>query len=69
LQATSNPDHLADNVGALRGPLPDREMRARMVRHMAGIAGFDQLAQMPWYPEKRYAGLINRALGATRART
>jgi aryl-alcohol dehydrogenase-like predicted oxidoreductase len=69
LQATSNPDHLADNVGALRGPLPDREMRARMARHMEGIAGFDQLAQMPWYPEKRYAGLINRALGATRART
>jgi diketogulonate reductase-like aldo/keto reductase len=69
LQATSNPDHLAENVGALRGPLPDREMRARMVRHMEDIAGFDHLAQMPWYPEKRYAGLINRALGATRART
>jgi aryl-alcohol dehydrogenase-like predicted oxidoreductase len=69
LQATSNPDHVAENVGALRGPLPDREMRARMVRHMEGIPGFDQLAQMPWYPEKRYAGLINRALSATRART
>jgi aryl-alcohol dehydrogenase-like predicted oxidoreductase len=68
LQATSNPDHVAENVGALRGPLPDREMRARMVRHMETIPGFDKLAQMPWYPDKHYAGLINRALGTTRAR-
>jgi aryl-alcohol dehydrogenase-like predicted oxidoreductase len=68
LQATSNPDHVAENVGALRGPLPDREMRARMVRHMETIPGFDKLGQMPWYPDKHYAGLINRALGATRAR-
>jgi diketogulonate reductase-like aldo/keto reductase len=68
LQATSNPDHLDENVGALRGPLPDSEMRARMVRHMQAIPGFDQIARMPWYPGKRYAGVINRALSATRAR-
>jgi len=36
---------------------------------MESIPGFDQLAQIPWYPEKRYAGLINRALSATGART
>jgi diketogulonate reductase-like aldo/keto reductase len=32
LPATTNPDHLTENMGALRGPLPDKEMRARMVR-------------------------------------
>jgi diketogulonate reductase-like aldo/keto reductase len=69
LQATSNPDHLAENIGALRGPLPDPDMRTRMVRHMESIPGFDQLARIPWYPGKRYAGVINRALAATRART
>jgi diketogulonate reductase-like aldo/keto reductase len=69
LQATSNPDHLAENVGALLGPLPDPGMRERMVRHMESIPGFDQIARMPWYPGKHYAGVINRALAATRART
>jgi diketogulonate reductase-like aldo/keto reductase len=68
LQATSNPDHLDENVGALRGPLLDSEMRARMVRHMQGIPGFDQIARIPWCPDKRYPGVINRALSATRAR-
>lgn len=69
LPATANPDHAAQNVGALRGPLPDREMRARMVRHMEGIPGFDNLAQMAWYPGKRYPGVIGRAQGELRSRT
>ncbi|MEW6721139.1 MAG: aldo/keto reductase, partial [Thermodesulfobacteriota bacterium] len=46
LPATSNPDHETENIGALRGPLPDREMRARMVKHMETIPGFDRLASM-----------------------
>jgi diketogulonate reductase-like aldo/keto reductase len=69
LPATSNPDHAAENVGALRGPLPDREMRARMVRHMETIPGFDRIAQMPWYPDKRYPGVIARSQSALRARS
>jgi hypothetical protein len=69
LPATANPDHAAENVGALRGPLPDREMRARMVRHMESIPGFDRIAQMPWYPDKRYPGIIGRAQSELRARS
>jgi diketogulonate reductase-like aldo/keto reductase len=61
IPATTNPDHQADNIQALRGPLPDRAMRDRMVRHMEGIPGFAQLAQAPWYPGKRFNGIIQRA--------
>lgn len=70
LSATSNPEHAAQNVGALRGPLPDAAMRLRMVRYMEGLAGFGQLASMPWYPDKQaqYPGVIRRAQGALRAR-
>ena len=39
LCATSRPEHAAENVAALRGELPDREMRQRMVRHMETIPG------------------------------
>jgi diketogulonate reductase-like aldo/keto reductase len=68
LPATSDPDHAAENIGALRGPLPDREMRARMVNHMEGIAGFDQIAKMPWYPDKKYPGIIGRSQAELRSR-
>jgi hypothetical protein len=34
IPATTNPDHVAQNMGALRGSLPDKAMRARMVKHM-----------------------------------
>jgi len=61
IPATCNPDHQTENIGALRGPLPDREMRARMVRHMETIPGFDRLAEMPPYPGKAYNGIIRRA--------
>ncbi|HEY8369175.1 MAG TPA: aldo/keto reductase [Thermodesulfobacteriota bacterium] len=69
LPATSNPDHLLENVGALTGPLPDREMRARMVRYMETLPGFDRVGEMPWYPGKRYAGVIARAQRELRARS
>lgn len=61
LPATTNPDHLLENMAAMRGPLPDKEMRARMVRYMETIPGFDKLAQMPWYPGKRFNGVISHA--------
>jgi diketogulonate reductase-like aldo/keto reductase len=72
IPATSNPDHLIENVGAMRGPLPDRDMRARMVRHMESIPGFaqlDQLGTRSWYPGKTYAGMIGRAQAELRSRT
>jgi hypothetical protein len=61
LPATTNPDHLVENMAALRGPLPDTEMRARMVRHMETIPGFDKIAEMAWYPGKTFRGVISHA--------
>jgi diketogulonate reductase-like aldo/keto reductase len=58
IPATTNPDHMSENMGALRGPLPDAEMRARMVRHMETIPGFATLAQMPSYPGKTFQGAV-----------
>lgn len=58
IPATSNPEHLTQNMGALKGELPDRKMRARMVQHMESLPEFAKLAQMPWYPEKKFSGLV-----------
>lgn len=58
IPATTNPEHVAENLGALSGPLPDNSMRARMVQHMQSLPGFDRIAQMPWYPGKQFAGLV-----------
>jgi diketogulonate reductase-like aldo/keto reductase len=58
IPATTNPDHVVDNLGAMRGALPDQEMRTRMVRHMESLPGFGNLAQMPWYPGKQFSGLV-----------
>ncbi|SDI08166.1 aldo/keto reductase [Nonomuraea jiangxiensis] len=69
LPATSDPAHLAENVAAMRGPLPDAAMRERMVRHMETIPGFDRLATMPWYPGKSYSGVVSQAQAAVRRRS
>jgi len=58
IPATTNPDHMAQNMGALRGALPDQAMRARMVQHMESIPGFDKLTQTPWDPGKQFSGLV-----------
>lgn len=58
IPATTNPDHVVENLGAMREPLPDQEMRTRMVRHMESLPGFGNLAQMPWYPGKQFSGLV-----------
>lgn len=60
IPATTNPDHQTENIGALRGPLPDLAMRARMVKHMETIPGFDKLAEMPFYPGKTFVGVVKR---------
>ncbi|BAY41914.1 aldo/keto reductase (plasmid) [Nostoc sp. NIES-2111] len=58
IPATTNPDHVAENMGALKGSLPDNQMRTRMVQHMQSLPKFDRIAQMPWYPGKQFAGLV-----------
>lgn len=37
IPATSNPDHMSENIGALRGRLPDAELRRRMVRTIESL--------------------------------
>lgn len=69
LSATADPAHAGENVAAMRGPMPDAAMRQRMVRHMESVPGFDKLAEMPWYPDKRYPGIIGRAQAQLRSRT
>ncbi|MEY9101433.1 aryl-alcohol dehydrogenase-like predicted oxidoreductase [Sinorhizobium fredii] len=69
LPSTSNPDHARENIAALTGPLPDAAMRDRMVRHMETIPGFNDIAKMPWYPDKTYEGTIRRAQVNLRARS
>lgn len=58
IPATTNPDHVAENMGALTGALPDNSMRTRMVKHMESLSGFDKLLQTPWYPDKAFNGLV-----------
>lgn len=70
LCGTSNPDHMSDNLGAMRGILPDAQMRQRMVRHMETIPGFGSIGTMPWYPGKdeMYRGQIRAAQAEAQAR-
>jgi len=37
IPGTRNPKHVADNLGAARGPLPDAAMRRRMAEHFASL--------------------------------
>ena len=67
IPATNNPAHQSENSGALKGPLPDKDMRARMVKHMETVPGFDKLQEMPPYPGKAYNGIIRRAQAARAA--
>lgn len=61
IPATNNPEHQSQNISALRGPLPDQKMRARMLKHMEAIPGFDKLQETAPYPGKSYNGVIRRA--------
>jgi diketogulonate reductase-like aldo/keto reductase len=58
IPATTNPDHVIQNLGAMRGELPDQAMRTRMVQHMESLPGFDKITQIPWYPNKQFTGLV-----------
>lgn len=63
IPATTNPKHQADNIAALRGPLPDADLRSRMLAHMEGIPGFAEVAKMPAYPDKTFDGVVERPGG------
>lgn len=67
IPATSNPDHESENIAALKGPLPDKALRERMLKHMQTIPGFDKLHETPPYPGKAYNGIIRRAQNARAA--
>jgi aryl-alcohol dehydrogenase-like predicted oxidoreductase len=69
LAATAVPEHVDDNMAACRGPLPDAAMRARMLEHMQTSPGFDRVTAQPWYPGKRYPGVVNRGMAAIQARS
>ncbi|TDC52504.1 aldo/keto reductase [Actinomadura sp. KC345] len=56
LPATTVPAHAEENAAAMRGPLPDQETRARMVRYLESISGFAELDGRPWYPGKEFTG-------------
>ncbi|MCT2581625.1 aldo/keto reductase [Actinophytocola gossypii] len=58
LPATTNPDHVVDNLGAMRGPLPDRRARRDMIREMELVDGFRELQSRPWYPGKTFDGQV-----------
>jgi aryl-alcohol dehydrogenase-like predicted oxidoreductase len=38
IPATSQVAHMEENMGALTGPLPDPELRLRMIRHFAALS-------------------------------
>jgi diketogulonate reductase-like aldo/keto reductase len=58
IPATSVPDHVTDNMGALYGELPDKALLARLVKHMEGLRGLDAVLRQPPYPGKRYGGVV-----------
>jgi aryl-alcohol dehydrogenase-like predicted oxidoreductase len=37
IPGTADPNHVTDNLGALRGPLPDLDQRQRMVRFVDSL--------------------------------
>lgn len=56
--ATSQPEHVVDNMGALYGDLPDQAMRERMAEHYAGLPGVAEALRQPPYPGKNYGGVV-----------
>lgn len=59
IPATSRADHMAENLGAMRGRLPDEDQRRRMVRHMESLPRFARLPELAPYPGKNYGGVVD----------
>ena len=45
----------------MRGALPNKDLRIRMLRGMETLPGFDKLQEMPPQSGKAYNGIIRRA--------
>ncbi|WP_155774424.1 aldo/keto reductase [Rhizobium etli] len=58
IPATSQPQHLVDNMGALYGELPDRATRERMADYYTGLTGVADALKQPPYPGKKYGGVV-----------
>jgi diketogulonate reductase-like aldo/keto reductase len=58
IPATSQPQHLVDNMRALYGDLPDQAIRKRMADHYMGLAGVADALRQPPYPGKNYGGVV-----------
>lgn len=58
IPATSQPEHVVDNMGALYGDLPDQAMRKRMADHYIGLTGVADALKQPPYPGKQYGGVV-----------
>lgn len=56
--ATSQPEHVAQNMRALYGELPDQPMRERMAEHFAALPGAADALKQPPYPGKEYGGVV-----------
>lgn len=68
IPSTSNPVHAAENISALRGPLPNPAMRKKMVEYMETIPGFADIGKVPQYPGKNYPSVVARAQAKIRSR-
>jgi hypothetical protein len=40
-----------------------------MFQHVQSLPGFEKLAEMPWYPGKKFAGLVAQAQNKIRSRS
>ena len=58
IPATSNPDHMRENMGALYGRLPEEALRREMVLYLERFEGFDQVLSRIPYQGKSYGGVV-----------
>jgi diketogulonate reductase-like aldo/keto reductase len=58
IPATSQPEHVVDNMQALFGELPDKALRQRMAEHYANLPGVADALKKPPYPGKKYGGVV-----------
>ncbi|HLU54679.1 MAG TPA: aldo/keto reductase [Pseudonocardia sp.] len=59
IPATTEPEHVRENLATMYRPLPDEAERAEMLRFMQDIPGFAGIGDVPWYPGKTFTeGLV-----------
>jgi diketogulonate reductase-like aldo/keto reductase len=59
IPATTNPEHVRENLRTMYRPLPDDDQRARMLSYLQEIPEFARIGAVPWYPGKSFTdGLV-----------